>query len=379
MSNAINTETLLPIGERLKLLLNKSCISENDMKELLANRGIFISRSDKYLSIPILTLSIISPKEFEHLQELQKTKEDGLKTKVSQLTSNSKLNLTDELPLDLIKADDLSGEYDCFRFNTDLSFSIDSSNKLTLEYSIVREDITKDWVDSTSIFTGRVEIEKNQNDGTIAILDEHTSSETENINHKIIEKISKHLFTNGTISKSSPIEITPDKFDNRNRFTFMLRLANNSPNGFLEFQAIKNVEIGPDREITIPEDKWISEDVQNLIINSVKGKTLGSLEYISNEQYRDFLILRQVQAQYKFNIGIASGTCIIEYGFPQYFRTHKRNTSFSSSISKVYFDKGTKNASETGIRRAILKEFNLLLQDELKSITDMSSYISETK
>ena len=112
--------------------------------------------------------------------------------------------------------------------------------------------------------------------------------------------ISKHLFSRGAISKGAPLEITPDKFDNRQRFTFMLQLANDSPNGFLEFQAIKNVEIGPDNQVSIPQSKWISEDVQNLIINSVKGKTLGTLEYITDEQYRDFLILRQVQAQYKF-------------------------------------------------------------------------------
>lgn len=348
------------------------------MKDILADRGVFISRSDKNLSIPILTLSIISPKEFERLKELQKTKEDAIKTKVSQLTSRDKFDLEDELPLELINVNDLLGEYDNFRFNTDLSFTVDSPNRLTMEYSIVRDDITKDWVNSTSEFTGRVEVEKNRDDGKITILDEYTSSETEIINHKIIDKISKYLFLNGSVCKDKPVEITPEKFDNRNRFTFMLRLANNSPNGFLEFQAIKNVEIGPDSKVHIPEDKWISEDVQNLIINSVKGRTLGSLEYISDEQYRDFLILRQIQAQYKFNLDIASGTCIIEYGFPQYFRTHKRNTSFSSCISKVYFDKSTKNASETSTRRAILKEFNLLLQDEFKNISDTVRVVTET-
>lgn len=377
MSSTINTETLLPVGERLKLLLNKSCIYESDMKELLADRGVFISRSDKCLSISILAFSVVSPKEFERLQELQKGKEDSLKTKVSQLTSASKSNLTDDLSLDLIKPDDLSGEYDSFCFDTDLSFSIDSPNKMILEYSIVREDITKDWVNNKNRFTGRVEVEKKLDDRTITILDEHTSSETENINHQIVTMISKHLFLRGAISKDVPLEITPDKFDNRKRFTFMLQLANDSPNGFLEFQAIKNVEIGPDNQVSIPQSKWISEDVQNLIINSVKGKTLGTLEYITDEQYHDFLILRQVQAQYKFNICGASGKCIIEYGFPQYFRTHKRNTSFSSSISKVYFDKATKNANETGTRRAILKEFSLLLQDEFKKITNIPATFSD--
>ena len=70
MNDNINTDTLLPVGERLKPLLNKSCISESDMKALLAERGVYIGDSNKRLSIPILTLSILSPKEFEKLQEI---------------------------------------------------------------------------------------------------------------------------------------------------------------------------------------------------------------------------------------------------------------------------------------------------------------------
>lgn len=194
MSNTINTEILLPIGEKLKLLLNKSCVSETDMNDILADRGVFISRSDKNLSIPILTLSIISPKEFERLQELQKTKEDAIKTKVSQLTYRDKSDLEDELPLELINVNDLLGEYDNFRFNTDLSFTVDSPNRLTMEYSIVRDDITKDWVNSTSEFTGRVEVEKNRDDGKITILDEYLRQKRRLLIIKLLTKFQNIYF-----------------------------------------------------------------------------------------------------------------------------------------------------------------------------------------
>ena len=70
----INIKTLLPVGEKLKPLLSKSCISEADLKGILAERGVFIGDNSKQMSIPLLTLSIISPKEFEKLQEFQKTK-----------------------------------------------------------------------------------------------------------------------------------------------------------------------------------------------------------------------------------------------------------------------------------------------------------------
>ena len=56
----INIKTLLPVGEKLKPLLSKSCISEADLKGILAERGVFIGDNSKQMSIPLLTLSIIA-------------------------------------------------------------------------------------------------------------------------------------------------------------------------------------------------------------------------------------------------------------------------------------------------------------------------------
>ena len=370
MNDTINTDTLLPVGERIKPLLSKSCISESDMKNLLAERGVYIGNSDKKLSIPILTLSILSPREFEKLQELQKTKEDSLKTKITKAKSQSDRNLNVLIPLDLIKRDDLIDEYDCFDFDTDLCFNMDNQNKLVLDYSIKREDITKDWANSKSRYTGRVEIEKSATQSMIRFSNEYTSSETEVINKKIIKTVSNYLQTEGEISnKEDPFEITSDKFNNIQRFAFMLQLANDSPNGFLSFEAVKNIEIGPDKTFTMPDNaKWMEGSVKNIIINSEKGETLENVEYISDKQYHEFLILRQVQAQYKFSIGALKGRCIVEYGFPHYFRSHVRNNAFEVSVSKIYFSKDSKSENSRNASRAILKEFQDIIQQKYDSI-----------
>ena len=89
----INIKTLLPVGEKLKPLLSKSCISEADLKGILAERGVFIGDNSKQMSIPLLTLSIISPKEFEKLQEFQKTKEDSVKFRTSKIESSTSYTL----------------------------------------------------------------------------------------------------------------------------------------------------------------------------------------------------------------------------------------------------------------------------------------------
>lgn len=370
MNDTINTDTLLPVGERLKPLLSKSCISESDMKNILAERGVYIGDSDKKSSIPILTLSILSPREFEKLQELQKTKEDSLKTKIIKAKSQSDKNLNNLIPQDLVKRDDLIDEYDCFDFDTDLSFNMDDQNKLVLDYTIIREDVTKDWANNKSRYTGRVEIEKSATQGMICFRNEYTSSETEVINKKIIKMVTNHLQILGEISnKESPFEITSDKFNNIQRFAFMLQLANDSPSGFLSFEAVKNIEIGPDRKVNMPDNtKWMGGSVKNIIINSEKGKTLENIEYISDKQYHEFLILRKVQAQYKFSFGALEGQCIVEYGFPHYFRSHVRNHSFEVSVPKIYFSKDSKSENSRNASRFILKEFQDMIQQKYDSI-----------
>ena len=370
MNGTINTDTLLPVGERLKPLLSKSCISESDMKNILAERGVYIGDSDKKSSIPILTLSILSPREFEKLQELQKTKEDSLKTKIIKAKSQSDKNLNNLIPQDLVKRDDLIDEYDCFDFDTDLSFNMDDQNKLVLDYIIIREDVTKDWANNKSRYTGRVEIEKSATQGMICFRNEYTSSETEVINKKIIKMVTNHLQILGEISnKESPFEITSDKFNNIQRFAFMLQLANDSPSGFLSFEAVKNIEIGPDRKVNMPDNtKWMGGSVKNIIINSEKGKTLENIEYISDKKYHEFLILRKVQAQYKFSFGVLEGQCIVEYGFPHYFRSHVRNHSFEVSVPKIYFSKDSKSENSRNASRFILKEFQDMIQQKYDSI-----------
>lgn len=366
MGTTLNCQTLLPVGEKLKPLLNKSCISEANMKDILTKRGIFIGGSDKKISIPLLTLSILSPKEFETLQEFQKTKEDSLKIKTSKTVSLTEDNINTIIPLEIIEHKELVDDTNNFKFDTDLGFSIVNPNYLTLDYEIVREDVTKDWASNESRFSARVEVLKDLKSKEITFKSEFTSAETENINYKIIKKLTRHLKDKKEISPNdSIIEISSGKFTNLERFSFMLQLANDSPNGFLRFEAVKNIEIGPDKTFSMPDEgKWMEGSVRNIIINSEKGQTLENIEYISNPEYHESLILRQIQAQYKFEFGAVKGMCIIEYGFPHYFRTHTKGTSFETSISKIFFSKDSKGENVKSTSRKILSEFQSLYQNK---------------
>ena len=148
---------------------------------------------------------------------------------------------------------------------------------------------------------------------------------------------------------------------------YYLQVNSNSPNGFLEFEAVKNIEIGPDRESKQPlpdSAKWMNGSVKNIIINSEKGETLENVEYISDPSYHDVLILRQVQAQYRFEFGEMNGFCIIEYGFPHYFRKYVKGDAFESRLANIYFGKTSKSQNVKNATRLILEEFEKLYQTQ---------------
>ena len=95
--------------------------------------------------------------------------------------------------------------------------------------------------------------------------------------------------------------------------------------------------------------------------------TLENVEYISDPSYHDVLILRQVQAQYRFEFGEMNGRCIIEYGFPHYFRKNVKGDSFESRLANIYFGKASKSQNVKNATRLILEEFEKLYQMQYHS------------
>lgn len=369
---SIDIQALLPTGEKLKPLLNKSVITESDMKNILRKRGVFLGDSDKKKTIPYLTMSLLSPKEFEELQELQKTKEDSLKFRNLIVQSETEAKLADLLSVDLIDVEQIDVSLDNCTFNTDVNFHVLSSNELVIEYEVSREDITKDWANSESKFTGRIEVSKNSDSKEIKFVSEFTSTETEEINLEILKRISQELKTKNEIGiETKFFEITSDKLNNEDRFKFLLSLAKNSSKQLLKFNSVRNLEIGPDKKIELAIDipsMALDSSVKNIIINSDKGETLQNIDFVKNELYHKALILRAMQVEYKFKIGKAYGTCIIEYGFPHFFRSYKKTKEFEVTINKVWFAKNSVGENVKTASRKILNEFNEFYQNEFNKI-----------
>ncbi|PPA83911.1 hypothetical protein C4A75_14430 [Brevibacillus laterosporus] len=369
---SIDIHALLPVGEKLKPLLNKSVVTESDMKNILRKRGVFLGEIDKKKIIPYLTMSLLSPKEFEELQELQKSKEDSMKFRNLIVQGETELKLADMLPVDLIDVEQIDDTLSNCTFNTDVNFQVIDSNKLIVEYEISREDITKDWANAESKFTGRIEISKDATSKEIKFVSEFTSTETEDINTEIIKKVSQELKSINELGNDTKIfEITSDKLDNEERFKFLLSLAKDSSNGILRFKSVRNIEIGPDKSTNLVltgSPMILDNSVKNIIINGEKGETLQNIEYVTNTMYHKVLILRAMQVEYRFKIGSAHGNCIIEYGFPHFFRSYKKSKEFEVTINRVWFGKNSVGESVKSASRKILNEFNEFYQYEFNKI-----------
>lgn len=369
-------KTLLPTGEKLKPLLNKSVITESDMNNILKKRGVFICSSEKKKIVPYLTMSLLSPKEFEELQELQKTKEDSIKYRTKNVLSNSKTNLNELIANDIINVDEMMLQINDCQFNSDANFSTINSNKMAIEYEIIREDYNKDWASAENTFIGRIEVEKNQSTSDISFVSEYTSAETEEINNLILKKIIKDLKDKQEIDEQKVLEITSDDFTNEERFEFLLALTKDSPNSLLRFKSVRNIEVGPDKNTNVhllSSDVMLDNSVKNIIINGEKGETLQNIEYVTNKEFHKVLILRAVQIEYEFNVVGASGTCIIEYGFPHFFRTNKKSKVFEVTLNKLWFSKNSVGRNKTISSRKVLEEFNKFYMQEYRKIKGSSS------
>lgn len=362
-------ETLLPCGEKIRPLLVKSCITDVDLRNVLARRGVFIGNSQKHISVPLLSMSLISPREFEELQDKQKTKEDSLKVRTSSIVCDNSTTLVNMLPIDLIDAEKIELPNDMVEFNTDLSFSIHDTNKLSVEYKIKRNDVTKDWANAESIYEGRLLIQKDEVNKNIEFISEFTSEETQQINKEIVRCVRKHFISEGFLQSSDAEErITSSSFTDEERFKFMLYLTGDSPSGNLEFIEIKNVEIGPVNNGLLPKEMgWMEQTVKNMIIN---GDALQNLVFIKDDKYHESLILREIEGKYNFNYNGGTGTCIIEYGFPHYFRNRNTSNEFQTEIAYLHLSKEIGGANKKNVSRFLISEFNNLTKQQYARIRE---------
>lgn len=353
--------SMLPFGAMLRPLLNDSCLNDTDLNNILKARGVFVGDSDKKSTVPLMVTMVLSPREFVQLQERQATKEDNPKHRNSSIKSKSSKSLTSIINGFSIDVVEFQKNNYGININSSMDFGFVSDNQIQLEYSIIRDNLTKDWVRPQSAHTAKIIITKNTATNEIGICNEYTSKETDEINKKVIKDIILFLKNQGEVEDELKTLRASD-FTNRERFNFMLRLAQDSEDRLLEFLEIKDVELGPDPE-NPPKNpnSVIQQNVKKIIIN---GNGLESNSILTDDNNKDSLLLRSIEAKYKFNCNGIQGHCVLQYGFMHFFRN--QNTSQEFQVALLYLN--SKTGNKTSLNNFVLNKFDSLKRKQYESI-----------
>lgn len=348
----VSVSNMLPFGVTIRPLLVQSCLTDSDLNNMLRERGVFVGNVDKQNLVPLIMKMVMSPDEFETLFERQKSKEEAPKRHNTHLSSTTQNTMFAALNgIDISSNNMMPTSVQNSDFHTPISVSATGSNEVTYSYTIIRHDLTKDWVQPQSTHKGVVTLTKDASTGDVKVSSEYTSKETDEINRLICKTCIAHLKQNGEVGTEEK-RILPGDFTNRERFNFLLRIAGDNTDGSLRATGIRDLEIGPDpKDPPATGTGIISDNVRKLIIN---GKNLEqNLTQITNAD-KDHLILRSLQVDFDVDFQGKKVRCCIDYGFLHFFRNQNTDPEFQYSIRLAKLQTPT---NEVAVRKFIADVF----------------------
>lgn len=333
----------------LRVMLASSLLSPADLKRTLARRGIFIRSSDKEDTVPVLMTCLLSPREFGLLRDLQRTKEDLPKHRsrvihIEQASADSLVEIISDKQI----TRDLLPEFANYKLLEAPAFRTPGSNpdELVLEYMIERTNSVKDWANFKSRHSAAIHMNLDRSTNSIKVMFEYSAGETENLNERILRKVTGQLKSSGLIRDDKQVKrILFSDFDNKSRIEFLLLLTSGDDSGLLRFKQIVNIEMGPDSQQPLPALlKWMEDKVKTI---GLRGQQLNESQLIQDVGNHEGLIIETMEAEFEFDYR-GEGSCVIQYGFPKYLKTNANSTEFEVNVDKIiYKDGGTYSKKET--------------------------------
>ena len=317
MSALFDTHYAIPTGSDLRVLLNSEHISYGEIHSALKSKGIFVGNSDKTITVPLLSATLLTPSEFSSLIDVSVDRDSKPKIKVSALEL---VSLTSDW-ITPLKTDLFQPEFDPCASIESVDFVdapgmvVDGKDKVRIPYVINRKDFSKDWTKRELNFSGEIVIERQGTNLKLDFASTHSSRETEAINRRLISRISKILKSAGATQSENERRITFSSFTNIERVRFFKRLTG----GFgkiLGKGSVNDMEIS--RDISgppLPNDPqvaWMNQTVKRLQID---GEKLNNIFLISDETYYPFYHVQRIDVTYPFSEATNSGTCRIGFFF----------------------------------------------------------------
>lgn len=340
--SALEKQSSIPTGSDLRVLLNSEHISYGDVHRILKRKGIFVGNSEKSITVPVLSATLLRPSEFSELIETSIDRESKPKVKVSalDLVSESSDWIT-PLKTALFTDDfDPCANVGSVGFVDSPGIVVDSKDKIKIPYVVNRRDYSKDWVERELNFSGEVVIERQGNNIKLEVSSTHSAKETEVINRRLTSRIAKILKGAGATQSESEKRITFKGFSNIERVRFFKRLTGGHGrifgHGSVNDMLISLVVDGP----PLPDDPqiaWMNHSVKHLKID---GEKLNDIFLISEEKYYPFYHVQRIDITFPFTSAANKGNCRVGFFFSSLPKSEadKEDSELTFEFSRISYD-----------------------------------------
>lgn len=342
---------LLPNGEILRTILVRPELTDHNLKSIIKSKGVFLSKYDKEDTVPVLMRTLLSPKEYDSIREMQKFKIERVKYRTTQIPWQGSNDLMSHFPEEMNLHDIIEEKYKYdpgFELKGVPSFVPVENRKDKVELKFILEEHSNiaSLYNRKKEFEGTLMVEL-KSDGNLHLhsTKTFTSKGTHELVDALANKLEKHFKSEGSVKKEDTYErIMFTHFYNENRFTFFMKFLDDI--GFLKFKKIVDLSVSPDPEEKIPEEaKAFLQDIENL---NLKGKALRRHILLSQKKYRQSLLLLSITVQYEFSHSEGQGVCELEFAFPDFKLDEKESAEFQFFIGKISVDRNYRAFAKKG-------------------------------
>lgn len=328
-AHAIDLRSSIVSGSDLRILLGSDHLSYGEIHGALKEKGIFVGESDKSITVPLLSATLLTPDNFTRLIENSVSRESQPKVKVAGLDLVAKeVDWITPLKKRLFdESFDMLGDASNVDFVTSPALVVSNANKITIPYQIQRQDFSKDWIQRELSFDAQVTIERQGDELKLEFTSTHSSKETELVNRKITSRIAKVLHGENLVKSDQPISVTFGSLDNEERIRYFKRLtAGNAP--CLMHGRVNDIDICLDANgPTLPDDPQVAWMKQTVRRFNVDGDRLNDIFLINDERYYKHYYILRMDVTFPFVVGTNQGECRVTFSF-----SGSRSVSSSSEL-----------------------------------------------
>lgn len=324
-----------PCGDDLALLLNQPEISANFIRNLLRARGVFVNSLEKKVLNEHLILSLLSPKELESLLHEVKTKEEALKLR----TTTHEVSVAD-LPLAKIvqavadlKFNDICADPNGnYLIEGDPSFQRVNDDTFRLDYSLIRNQVSSDWIKSKSRFQGKIILRKKSSLGKLTIEGYHSSGEAKEINSTFKKSLKQQLEKEKVINRDSEKVLVFGDFSNERRLAFFIQFTQAFPREDFSFEKISDLDFKVDDDLVPAEETRISWMKNQISKSKISGTALQDAFLLKEKDCWGYIKVWRMEMKFSFSSSDADGSFRLLLEFDGYGRKFDPQSRFQISI-----------------------------------------------